>query len=119
MKRLRLFNYISQINKTLTQSAFMAKTTKTARRKKIDNTHSGTYLLVNGQIIEKGLKTEKTKRGFPTQLPIYKLQAGRKKIEVYQGLNTTQYKVGQSVELKCSIMKVKSGNRTSTKYILV
>ena len=48
-----------------------------------------------------------------------KLQAGRKKIEVYQGLNSTQYKVGQLVELKCSIMKVKSGNRISTKYILV
>ena len=97
----------------------MATKTKSARKKNKDNSNLGTYLLVNGKVIEKGLKTEKTKRGFPTQLPIYKLQAGRKKIEVYQGLNSTQYKVGQVVELKCSIMKVKSGNRTSTKYILV
>jgi hypothetical protein len=52
-------------------------------------------------------------------LPIFKLLAGRKKIEVYQGLNDTNFKVGQSVEVKCSIMKVKSGNRISTKYILV
>ena len=71
------------------------------------------------EVIEKGYKTEKTKRGFPTQLPIFKLLAGRKKIEVYQGLNDTNFKVGQSVEVKCSIMKVKSGNRISTKYILV
>lgn len=76
-------------------------------------------MTVIGKVIDKGFKTEKTKRGFPTQLPIYKLLAGRKKIEVYQGLNDTQYKVGQSVEVKCNIMKVKSGNRISTKYILV
>lgn len=92
---------------------------KSAKKVRVKDTTSGTYLLVNGKVIEKGFKTEKTKRGFPTQLPIVKLLAGKKKIEVYQGLNATQYKVGQSVEVKCSIMKVKSGNRTSTKYILV
>jgi hypothetical protein len=97
----------------------MATKTKSVRKKKIDNSNAGTFMLVNGQIIEKGYKTEKTKRGFPTQLPIIKLQAGKKKIEVYQGLNETQYRVGQSVELKCSIMKVKSGKNISTKYILV
>ena len=97
----------------------MAVKTKSARKKKIDNSNSGTFLLVNGKVIEKGYKTEKTKRGFPTQLPIFKLLAGRKKIEVYQGLNDTTFKVGQLVEVKCSIMKVKSGHRISTKYILV
>ena len=76
-------------------------------------------LLVNGKVTENTFKTEKTKRGFPTQLPIVKLTAGRKKVEIYKGLDTTTFKVGQMVELKCSIMKVKSGNRISTKYILV
>ena len=78
-----------------------------------------TLLLVMGKVYENGVKVEKTKRGFPTQLPVVKVLAGRKKIEIYKGLNTDTFKVNQNVELKCSIMKVKSGNRTSTKYILV
>ena len=91
----------------------------TAKRKKVVDTKTGTFLLVNGKVTENTFKTEKTKRGFPTELPIVKLIAGRKKVEIYKGLDTTTYKVGQMVELKCSIMKVKSGNRISTKYILV
>lgn len=90
-----------------------------AKRKKVVDTKTGTFLLVNGKVTENTFKTEKTKRGFPTQLPIIKLTAGRKKVEIYKGLDTTTFKVGQMVELKCSIMKVKSGNRISTKYILV
>ncbi len=97
----------------------MAVKRKSARKIKIKDTNSGTFLLVNGKVLENAHKTEKTKRGFPTQLPIVKLLAGRKKVEVYKGLNNSTFKVGQSVELKCSIMKVKSGNRTSIKYILV
>ncbi len=97
----------------------MAVKTKSARKVKPKDTQSGTFMLVNGKVIENGQKTEKTKRGFPTQLPIIKVLAGKKKMEVYKGLNNTNFKLGQSVELKCSIMKVKSGNRISTKYILV
>mgnify|MGYP000288592768 CR=1 FL=1 len=35
---------------------------KSAKKVKVKDTTSGTYLLVNGKVIEKGFKTEKTKR---------------------------------------------------------
>jgi hypothetical protein len=90
-----------------------------SKKKKVTDVNVGTFLLVNGKIEELSFKTENTKRGFPTNLPTIKVLSGRKKIEIYKGLNEEKYRVGQSVELKCIIKKVKTSKRISTKYILV
>lgn len=97
----------------------MTQKTKTTRKKKVVNTNEGTYLLVNGKVGKIGMKEVRTKLGFPTSLPIIQVLSKRKKVDVYMGLSNMKYKVGQSVELKCAMKKIKSGNRTSIKYILV
>jgi hypothetical protein len=95
------------------------KTPVVSKKRKVKDVNVGTFLLVNGKIEELSFKTENTKRGFPTNLPTIKVLSGRKKIEIYKGLSEEKYRVGQSVELKCIIKKVKTSKRMSTKYILV